>query len=829
MDGKLTRKEFIKTIAAAGAGFSAVPFQFSAAPVGASQARAGGSHDQRGYPIQPVSFTDVQVEGDQFWSPKMERNAEVTLPYILDKFESDRTGPSELYKTIEGASYILQATDGGNPALRERLDALVADVAAAQGPDGYISDQPVPASERWGRDDDSGGAGELYELGHLYEAAVAHHRATGQRNLLDKAVKSADLLVEVFGWGKLEKYPSHAETELALVRLWRATGKEAYLELAKFFLDVRGPDGSAYRQAHRKLVDQREAVGHAVQATYAYSGMTDIAALTGARPYHRATEALWENIAHKKFYVTGGIGTTGHGEGFGENYELPNETAYNETCASIGHMLWSERMFRLHGEAKYFDVLERSLYNGFLSGVSVVGDRFFYPNPLASRGQYRRASWFEVACCPPNLLRFMATVPGYVYAQKGDELYVNLFMSNTASIELSSGPAVQIEQQTEYPREGRVNLQVSPERPGEFALKVRIPGWARGQAVPGDLYRFAESKPQPVPITVNGEPVDYQTEKGYAVLRRRWEEGDEARVDLPMEPRKVVAKEEVEANRGRFALQRGPLVYALEGPDHPGGEVLNMVVPAEASVAEASVAAASREDVLGGTPALETEGVALAERKRGEGIAEEQRSVTAIPYYLWANRGPAETMVWVPHRSSAAEPTSVLAPTLASRSTVRASAGARNLEEVNNQLVLPDIIGSQPTVAGHFRWPMEEAGERQWVQYLFERPAEVSSVEVYWYDEKGSGTMTTWYDGEPWPGCWVPESWRLYYRDGGGRWQPVEAKGDYGTERNQYNRLAFTPVKTRSLRIVARRKKSFPGRDEVYPMGIREWVVNESE
>jgi DUF1680 family protein len=767
------------------------------------------------YQIQPVTFSDVQVN-DQFWTPVMERNAEVTLPHIFDKIEqSNRSIGSTVYKTIEGASYILQVSD--NPALRQRLDSLIAGIAAAQDADGYISEEPVPPSERWvepyggAGHEPAGGVSEPYSSGHLFEAAVAHYRATGQRNLLDIAIKNADLLVDVFGWGKLERYPNHSEIELALTRLFQVTGNNEYLDLAKFFLDVRGPDDAEYNQAHQKVTDQHEAVGHAVRAMYLYSGLSDIAAHTDSQQYHEAADAIWDDVVNKKLYITGGVGSNGMNEGFEESYKLPNMTAYNETCASIAYVFWNLRMFLSKGDARYIDVLERTMYNGTLSGVSLRGDRSFFPNPLESFAQHRRASWSAFPCGTPNLLRFLATVPGYVYAQKNDELFVNLFMSNTTTMELSSGQ-VEISQSTDYPWQGRVDLNVTPEASAEFAIKIRIPGWTRNRPVPGPLYQFMDSEKGTVAIRVNGELIDYQMEKGYAVLKRRWNKGDKVTIDMVMEPRKVVANPKVEADRGRFALQRGPLVYTLEGADHQDGKVRNMMVSSDAKMK-----VSYREDLLNGTYVMESEGTGLKYRQGSDGVVEESKPITAIPYFLWANRGPHEMMTWIPYKKSAAEPTPSPPKTLASTSTVRASEGAKNLDELNNQYVLP-VNQHLPKVAGYFRWPLEERDKRQWAQYIFERPAEVSSVKVHWYDNDPM-TMTTWYDEEPWPRCRVPDSWRLYYRDQGGRWQPVQTQEEYKTEPDQYNVLEFEPVTTRSIKLEVRRQESFAA-------CVAEWSVN---
>ncbi|MEO5892075.1 MAG: beta-L-arabinofuranosidase domain-containing protein, partial [Ferruginibacter sp.] len=492
---------------------------------------------QRDYPIQPVAFTHVHVN-DQFWKPKMQINATVTIPYILkmckehgriDNFlaaagKKDNKVCSEfpfddtdVYKWLEGASYALQVEP--NKKLSLYLDTLIAIIGAAQEKDGYLytfrTIKPaVPhewiGAKRWEKD--SVLSHELYNAGHLYEAAYAHFNATGKRSLLNIALKNADLLVRDFGWGKIEEYPGHQIVEIGLAKLYRITGNKKYLDLAKFFLDVRGPNGEAYNQANEKVVDQTEAVGHAVRATYMYSGMADIAALTGDKKYLEAIDAIWEDVADKKLYITGGIGATGAGEAFGDAYDLPNMSAYAETCAAIANVYWNNRMFLLHGDAKYIDVLERTLYNGLLSGMSLSGDRFFYPNPLASVGQHDRSGWFSCACCISNMTRFLPSVPGYVYAQNDNDLYVNLFMSNSSDVTLPAGK-VNIIETTNYPWNGKIDMTINPDKTSNFTIHIRIPGWAQHQPVPGDLYSSLGSK-EPVTLTLNGKTYPYTIDKG---------------------------------------------------------------------------------------------------------------------------------------------------------------------------------------------------------------------------------------------------------------------------------------------------------------------------
>ncbi|UCG28131.1 MAG: glycoside hydrolase family 127 protein, partial [Bacteroidales bacterium] len=451
--------------------------------------------------IEPVPFTSVHLT-DRFWAPRIKRNHDITIPIAIS--QSEETGriknfkiaggfeegefcsiypfdDSDVFKIIEGASYSLQTFP--DPELEAVIDSLIYYIGHAQEDDGYLytirtimGDDSHPwIGKRWEKTHIL--SHELYNLGHMYEAAVAHYQATGKRTFLDIAIKSADLVDRDFGWGKFESYPGHQEIEIGLVKLYRVTGDKKYLDLAKFFLDVRG-DGEEYSQSHKKVVEQDSAVGHSVRAAYMYSGMADVAALTSDQAYVDAISRIWEDIVFRKMYITGGIGAAGGNEGFAEPYYLPNLTAYCETCASIANVFWNHRMFLHKGEVKYYDVLERTLYNALLSGVSLGGDRFFYPNRLESYGQHERQEWFGCACCPSNICRFIPSVPGYIYGKTEDRLYINLYAGNRADIDLG-GNVVEIIQETNYPWDGNVKITVNPESDGNFSLFLRIPGWAR--------------------------------------------------------------------------------------------------------------------------------------------------------------------------------------------------------------------------------------------------------------------------------------------------------------------------------------------------------------
>ncbi len=622
-----------------------------AAVLSAAPARAGGqpaaAKTPRDYPVQPVPFTAVQFK-DAFWLPRIEVNRTVTIPFAFEMCEEskrvyhferaaavlrgqtieDKSPPgypfddTDVYKVIEGAAYTLSVKP--DPKLEAYLDGLIAKIAAAQEKDGYLyttrtinpeSPHRWAGSERWTREKVD--SHELYNLGHLYEAAVAHYQATGKRTLLDVALRTADLLDRTFGPGKQSIWPGHQITEMGLVKLYRVTGDIRYLSLAKFLLDERGPGadegaGRKYNQSQQKVVEQSEAVGHAVRATYMYSGMADVAALTGEKDYVDAMDRIWQNVVGRKLYLTGGIGSTSSGEAFGMDYDLPNLSAYNETCAAIGNDYWNHRLFLLHADAKYVDVLERTLYNGLLSGVSLDGKSFFYPNPLESAGQHQRSAWFGVACCPGNMTRFLASVPGYMYAQQGDHLYVNLFVASTADVKMAGGP-VKLVQETRYPWDGAVRITVSPATARRFSVLVRVPGWARGEAVPSDLYRYADVSNEKATLRVNGQPVPVTLEKGFAKLDRQWKAGDVVEMDLPMPIRRVAASASVEADEGRVALQRGPLVYAAEWPDNPGGKVRNLLL-----ADDAKLSTAFRPDLLNGVQVVTGRAVALAQGGGGE-------------------------------------------------------------------------------------------------------------------------------------------------------------------------------------------------------------------
>ena len=638
---------------------------------------------QNDYPIHTVDFTQVRLT-DNFWLPRIETNRTVTIPASFERCESTgrvknfvmaakkqgkfcTTYPfddTDIYKTIEGASFSLAVHPDAR--LQTYIDSLIAIVGKAQEPDGYLytartinPNEPHAwaGKERWEKEREL--SHELYNAGHLYEAAAAHFLATKKRNLLDIALKNADLVCSVFGPGKKHVAPGHEIVEMGLVKLYRITGKKEYLSTAKFFIEERGRykgydstskdswKSGAYWQDNKPVVDQEEAEGHAVRAGYLYAAVADVAALTGDDSLIHAIDKIWTNVVEKKMYVQGSVGAIGDGERYGNNYELPNATAYNETCAAIALVYWNYRMFLLHGDAKYMDILEKSLYNGLISGVGLDGKSFFYTNAMQIKNSFQfpqmeatRSGWFECSCCPTNLARLIPSIPGYMYAQKEDNLYINLFINSTVDLTIRS-KAVQVVQQNNYPWDGALVFNINPKTATAFNLLVRIPGWAQNKAIPSSLYQFQNTSAEKPVIKVNGVVVDYTITNGYAAINRTWKKNDKVEVNLPMEVRRVVANENLKEELGKIALQRGPLMYCAEWPDN-NGKTSNIIIPASAIFTTEFKPA-----LLNGVTVLKTEVPAVI-INGDENISTVKQSFTAIPYYSWANRGKGEMMVWFP-------------------------------------------------------------------------------------------------------------------------------------------------------------------------------------
>lgn len=647
-----------------------------------------------GYPITQVPFTSVKVDQNSFWGQRIKAAREVTIPLAFSKCESEgrysnfvkAANPSDeydvskfmgfsfddtdVYKTIEGASYVLQTFP--DKKLEAYIDSVLDIVAAAQEPDGYLYTARTinpkkphgwAGTKRWEKVEDL--SHEFYNLGHMVDAACAHYQATGSTKFLNIARRYADCVVREVGDkpGQACVVPGHQIAEMALSRLYvllnsdeykknevrnpsthklaNSSTPDKYLEQAKFFLDYRGKTSfkTQYSQSHRPVVRQDEAVGHAVRAGYMYSGMADVAALTGDSAYIKAIDNIWNNIVQKKYYITGGVGATNHGEAFGANYELPNLTAYNETCAAIAMVYLNQRMFLMRGDAKYIDCLERTLYNGVISGMAIDGGTFFYPNPLESRGGYERKAWFGCACCPSNLCRFIPSLPGYVYAVKDNDLFVNLYTANTSTVNIG-GKSVTLEEQTKYPWDGDISIKIAKTKAKQFRMMVRIPGWVRGDVVPSDLYAYADGKQLGYKVSVNGEEVNGELENGYLAIDRKWKKGDEVRIHFDMSPRLVKANRKVVADRGRLAVERGPLVYCAEWPDNKFNFfhfVMNK---------NPQFVLANQPALIGGIKQLKLDGRVLSFDSSGK-LQATDAILTMIPYYAWAHRGQGNMQVWI--------------------------------------------------------------------------------------------------------------------------------------------------------------------------------------
>ena len=785
---------------------------------------------QKGYPITPVPFTSVKVTPGTFWGQRLEASRTVTIPLAFSKCESEgryknfenaaahMADPSKVfkvngvgysfddtdpYKTLEGAAYILQTYP--DKKLEAYCDSVIDIIASAQEPDGYLytarTQNPADphhwaGDRRWVKEEDL--SHELYNLGHMIEGAVAYWQATGKRKFLDIACRYADVACKEVGPnpGQMCVVPGHQIAEMAMARLYLATGQKRYLDFAKFLLDYRGKTSikTEYSQSHKPVIEQNEAVGHAVRAAYMYAGMADVAALTGDESYVKAIDNIWDNIVGKKLYITGGIGATASGEAFGKNYELPNMSAYCETCAAIGNVYVNYRLFLLHGDSKYYDVLERTLYNGLISGVSLEGNGFFYPNPLESMGQHQRKAWFGCACCPSNICRFIPSLPGYVYAVKDRNVYVNLFLSNKSTLAVA-GKKVSLSQTTEYPWNGDITITVDKNAAGQFAMKIRIPGWVRNQVVPSSLYQYSDNKRPGYTVMVNGQEIAASiTEDGYYTISRKWKKGDKIQLHFDMEPRTVRANNKVEADRGMVSVERGPLVYCAEHPDNQF-DVFSALVNQEPQfqLGKAEVA---------GTPVvtLRTDAQTLNFDKQGK-LAVKDQTLTLIPYYAWCHRGSGKMRVWLSQDLTATTPAQPA--TLASESRVSTSTPRMPAISAINDRLVPKDENDRSVPYTHW-WPKK--GSTEWIGYEFSQESTVQSATVYWYD-----------DG-PWGGCRVPQSWRILYQDAQGQWQPVSGANAYPTDKGVACTVNFDPVKTKALRL----EVVLPNDNSA---GLFEWIV----
>lgn len=757
--------------------------------------------------LRAVPFRDVRIQ-DAFWSPRLEINRSVTAKANLRQCEitgrirnfavaagrepGQHQGllfnDSDVYKALEGIAYAL--ADKPDPDLERQADAIIELIAAAQQPDGYLNTYYtlVKPQERWRN---TAHGHEMYCAGHLIEAGIAYHQATGKTKLLDVARRFADHICATFGPGRRIDVCGHEEIELALIKLYRHTGEKKYLDQARFFLETRGrSEGRTrfgeYAQDHKPIREQDEVVGHAVRAMYLYCAIADYAALTGDRQLLVNLEKIWDDVTQRKMYVTGGIGSSASNEGFTKPYDLPNDSAYAETCAAVGLALWSQRMFLLTRQSKYADLIERLAYNGLLSGVSLSGDRFFYTNPLGTKTGTQRVPWFACACCPPNILRWIAGIGERVYAHDDDSIYTVLYVAGEAAVPLADGP-IRIKQTGEYPWEGRIRFTFDMDRPRAFRFFVRIPDWVHGES-------WSVTLPPNRDLVMDREE---QKRSGFVKITGTWRPGDSVELALPMTPRRRYAHPEVVANVGRVALTRGPFVYCLEGVDNEG-QVRNLVLPPESGLT------ARREPgLLGGVVVLT--GTAQAVRRQDDGkLSTTPKPFVAIPYYAWANRGPSPMVVWVPERIELAE--------LPGEDGIESNGVLVRASHCwVNDTVTALNDGKLPKSSGDHDIPRmtwwDRLGSVEWVAYRFAYPKKLHKCRVYWFDDTGRGS------------CRVPASWRLLYQDGRD-WKEVKLVpgASYGTALDRFNDVEFEPIVAREIRLEVKLKPNFSG-------GILEWIV----
>ena len=779
------------------------------------------------YPLKPVPFNQVKMTSD-FWRPRLETQRKTLVPWAFERTErgvehlktardylagkkveghrAHRFIDSDLYKVMEGAAYLFQLRK--DPDLEAKLDELAGVIAAAQEKNGYLYPSHTTGV---GRAKSMMGdspytfvvhSHELYNVGHLYEAAVAYYRATGKDKLLKVAEKSAQHINKVFfegdskynGGKPVRQAPGHQEMELALVKLYRVTGKQLYLDMARKFLEIRGityvPDGEGvmsptYAQQHAPVLKQKEAVGHAVRATYLYAGMADVGTLTANPAYARALGRIWGNITDKKMHITGGLGAVHGIEGFGPNYELPNDHAFNETCAAVGNVLFNYRMFLLHKDARYLDVAEVALLNNVLAAVNFEGNRFFYVNPLAADGKYPfnhgtagRAPWFGTACCPSNLARVIPQVPGMTYAHDDANFYVTFFAESTTTVQMG-GVQVAIGQKTAYPNDGEIRLSIKPQKPAKFRLYLRIPTWTGDRFIPGKLYSYLNPSTQSFTLSVNGRPVETPVTKGFVSIERTWKAGDRVALNLPMPVRVSRSHEAVKANTGRIALTRGPFVLCAEGIDN-GGVTQRYFFDQLPKVADAT----TKTTTIDSGSFIQVSLRAKTVTKTG---GTQDARLILTPYYAWNNRGAGSMTVWFPRDKAL----SVYDPHALPKESIFADIKASHTSPLDTLSAIGD--GKEPRFSSGKKVPRwtsrPQKGKPQWVEARFHRARQVRSVGVYWMQDRQE--------------VMFPKEWSLEVLQGG-KWEPFKL---YTTDRydhraNQYNVVhPAAPLKCEAIRI----------------------------
>ncbi|MFT3786704.1 MAG: glycoside hydrolase family 127 protein [Tepidisphaeraceae bacterium] len=770
-----------------------------------------------------VPFDRVRVD-DPVWHPRIATLVRDTLPHAFHNTEEAQeslrlcaeylehgSGPapkphrfntSDLFKVMEGAALMIKAEP--NPRIEAQMDQIIAVIARSQGKDGYMY---FPHQTHNINVDEMGPrpysfelhSHELYNVGHLYEAAVAYARATGKTALLDVAEKNAQHVNRVFFEGDpayndgkpVMQAPGHEEIELGLVKLYQQTGKPLYLQMAKRFVDIRGvtfvPNGQGvnspeYAQQQLPVAQQREAVGHAVRATYLYAAMAEIDSLTGREDYSAALDSIWHDIIDRKMHLTGGLGAVPGIEGFGPAYELPNKDTYLETCAAVGNVLFNVRMFLKERDAKYLDVAEVALLNNCLAGMGVDGTSFFYPNPLeADAGHQPRSAWFGTACCPSNLARLIPQVPGLLYASDADNLYCALYAQSSTTVPLAN-TTVTVRESTNYPFDGQIELRLDPQTPASFKLHLRVPTWALGrQFVPGDLYQYVSADAD-WSVHMNGQPVKIALERGFVVIDRTWSAGDRVTLSLPMPVHANRAVDKVKADRQRVAFTRGPLVLSAESIDN-GGLVQRFYV-------DASAAPQARVDHFADGPLAGLPRFTLAARSI-EPKQDDDVSLTLIPYFAWSNRDRGSMITWLPTDRALARPDPAN-PALAKFARVTAS---HTFERDSTDALLLPVTpkSSQDTSIGRWTsWP--QRGQTQWVELAFAKERPVRAVSLYWYDDHG--------------GVQIPAEWHFEVFDGKA-WTPVKLYNtdNYSTLTNTYNTVhPAQALTTDRLRLVMKPK-----------------------
>ena len=779
------------------------------------------------YPLKPVPFNKVVITSS-FWRPRLVTQRKTLVPFAFERTQAGvrhlaaardylkgipqedhrphRFIDSDLYKVMEGAAYLLQLQK--DPGLEQTLDTLATLISEAQHDNGYLYPSHTTGV---GKERDMMGdnpytfivhSHELYNVGHMYEAAIAYYRATGKRKLLDVAEKSAKHINKVIFEGDPQynngrpvlQAPGHQEMELALVRLYRVTGKELYLDMARKFLEIRGntyvPNGEGvmaptYAQQHAPVIDQKEAVGHAVRATYQYSAMADVGTLTGEPAYGKALSRIWGNITDTRMHITGGLGAVHGIEGFGPKYELPNADAFNETCAAVGNVLFNYRMFLLTKDAKYLDVAEVALLNNVLAAVNLEGNRFFYVNPLDADGKYPfnhgtagRAPWFGTACCPSNMARLLPQVPGMTYAHDNEELFITFFAESTTKIELK-GVEINVQQKTAYPNDGSINVILNPARPTTFRLNLRIPTWTQEQFVPGDLYRYTDPQSPPSTLNVNGEPLSINIDKGFAMIEREWKKGDEVTLELPMPLKTTICHPSVEANHDRVCFTRGPFVLCAEELDN-GGATQRFFFERFPKTQNSQTYITSTQH--GSFIQADVQGRAVTRHGRST-----RARVTLTPYYAWNNRGTGSMTVWFPRQKDM----SVFDPHALPKESVFNELMASYTCELDTVNAIGD--GKEPEWSSGNkvpRWTSRgQNGNDQWIIARFNTTKDIRSVGIFWMQDQ--------FDVK------FPKQWTLEVEQDG-QWKPFKlyTTDRYDTRANQYNVVhPASPLQCNAIRI----------------------------